>query len=101
MQIHIHDENVSGIRLCIHRRCQTSRSGEDPRRFHPDSYYDESCGVAVPSLVDWVNASHAYVKRIKATLRCPARNVITDVLKAEEKKVETLRFKANFEKEEG
>lgn len=98
VQINIHDENVSGIRLCIHRRCQTRRSGEDPRRFHPDSYCDESCGVAAPSLVGWVNASHTYVKRINDTLRCPARNVIADVLKAEETKVESFRIKANFEK---
>ena len=37
-------------------------------------------------------------QRIKATLRCPARNVIADVLKAEEKRVESFRIKANFEK---
>ena len=37
-------------------------------------------------------------QRIKATLRCPARKIITDVLKAEEKKVESFRIKTNFEK---
>jgi hypothetical protein len=37
-------------------------------------------------------------QRIKATLRRPARIVVTNVLKTEEKKVESFRVKANFDK---